>query len=166
MIVTGYPESPVIGRSSLRALWATTASSLEQNDMADVSATSDVVSYSGRDMLLAVVAYARSSYAFPRYHSGVIVLCEAPSEQLGIFENVVGASSSGRYFAVRFRNAIQSPAVKRYDRSLPSPASTEDLLDWDVAIQTPPPRPSGTISVTLKYAGRSIPSPAADPLDE
>ena len=36
----------------------------------------------------------------------------------------------------------------------------DDLLDWDVAITTPPPRPSGTIRVKLKYKGRSKPFPA------
>ena len=35
----------------------------------------------------------------------------------------------------------------------------EDLLDWDAAITTPPPRPSGTIRVKLKYKGRSKPFP-------
>ena len=35
----------------------------------------------------------------------------------------------------------------------------EDTLDWDVAITTPPPRPSGTIRVKLKYIGRSKPFP-------
>ena len=35
----------------------------------------------------------------------------------------------------------------------------EDLLDWDAAIITPPPRPSGTIRVKLKYEGRSKPLP-------
>ena len=33
----------------------------------------------------------------------------------------------------------------------------EDLLDWDAAIVTPPPRPSGTIRVRLIYKGRSKP---------
>lgn len=35
----------------------------------------------------------------------------------------------------------------------------EDLLDWDAAIITPPPRPSGTIRVKLKHKGRSQPFP-------
>ena len=35
----------------------------------------------------------------------------------------------------------------------------EDLLDWDAAIITPPPRTSGTIRVKLKYKGRSKPFP-------
>ena len=35
----------------------------------------------------------------------------------------------------------------------------KDLLNWDVAIITPPPRPSGTVRVKLKYKGRSKPFP-------
>ncbi len=35
----------------------------------------------------------------------------------------------------------------------------EDLLDWDTAITTPPPRQSGTIRVKLVYKGRSKPFP-------
>ena len=35
----------------------------------------------------------------------------------------------------------------------------EDILDWDAAIVTPPPRPSGTIRVRLIYKGRSKPMP-------
>ena len=35
----------------------------------------------------------------------------------------------------------------------------EDLLDWDTAIVTPPPRPSGTIRVKLKYKRQSKPLP-------
>ncbi len=35
----------------------------------------------------------------------------------------------------------------------------EDILDWDAAIITPPPRPSGTIRVRLIYKGHSKPFP-------
>ncbi|RKU24928.1 hypothetical protein C6499_15920 [Candidatus Poribacteria bacterium] len=35
----------------------------------------------------------------------------------------------------------------------------EDILDWDAAIVTPPPRPSGTIRVRLIYKGRRKPIP-------
>ena len=38
----------------------------------------------------------------------------------------------------------------------------EDILDWDFAIVTPPPRPSGTIRVRLIYKGRSKPIPVED----
>lgn len=39
----------------------------------------------------------------------------------------------------------------------------EDILDWDTAIVTPPPRPSGTIRVRLIYKGRSKPMPVENP---
>lgn len=39
----------------------------------------------------------------------------------------------------------------------------EDILNWDVAIQVPPSRPSGTIRVKLKYNGRSKPIPIESP---
>ena len=44
--------------------------------------------------------------------------------------------------------------------------SEEDILNWEVAIETPPPRPSGTIRVKLKYKGRSKPIPLENPWEE
>jgi hypothetical protein len=45
--------------------------------------------------------------------------------------------------------------------------SNEDgLLNWDVTIETPPPRPAGIVQVRLKYAGRSTPIPVTDPSAE
>ena len=45
----------------------------------------------------------------------------------------------------------QCPAFLLYDE--------EDILNWDAAIVTPPPRQSGTIRVKLVYKGRSKPIP-------
>ena len=42
----------------------------------------------------------------------------------------------------------------------------EDILDWDAAIVTPPPRPSGAIRVRLIYKGRSKPMPIENPWEE
>lgn len=39
------------------------------------------------------------------------------------------------------------------------PADSQDILDWDAWIKTPPKRPSGKIRVKLKYTGRSKPIP-------
>ena len=41
--------------------------------------------------------------------------------------------------------------------------SEEDILNWEVTIRVPPPRPSGTIRVKLKYKGRSKPIPMENP---
>ena len=57
--------------------------------------------------------------------------------------------------ATHLKNTIsekqQRPAFPVYDE--------EDILNWDAAIVTPPPRQSGTIRVKLKYKGRSKPIP-------
>ena len=42
----------------------------------------------------------------------------------------------------------------------------EDILNWDAAIITPPPRPSGTIRVKLIYKGRRKLMPIEDPWEE
>ena len=47
----------------------------------------------------------------------------------------------------------------------PSQFYVDELLDWDAAIEVAPMRPSGTLTVTLDYAGRSTPSPTRDPWD-
>ena len=39
----------------------------------------------------------------------------------------------------------------------------EDILNWDAAIVTPPPRRSGTIRVRLIYKGRRKPIPVENP---
>lgn len=39
----------------------------------------------------------------------------------------------------------------------------DELLDWDVCMETTPPRPSGTIRVHLEYVGRSKPIFVEDP---
>lgn len=48
---------------------------------------------------------------------------------------------------------------------VPSRFYADELLDWDVAIEVAPTRPSGTLAVTLEYAGRATPSPTIDPWD-
>jgi hypothetical protein len=49
----------------------------------------------------------------------------------------------------------------------PPPASSTtgdgQILNWDVYISTPPPRPEGTIKVELTPGGRSRPIPISDP---
>src|SRR5260370_29852562 len=41
----------------------------------------------------------------------------------------------------------------------PSSFYSDDLLNWDFAVEAAPKRPAGTLTVTLKYAGRGIPTP-------
>ena len=69
---------------------------------------------------------------------------------------------------VRFEEKIESGITQEFAdtqrQHVAFPAySEEDILNWDVAIQVPPPRPSGTIRVKLKYKGRSKPIPIENP---
>jgi hypothetical protein len=51
-------------------------------------------------------------------------------------------------------------------RAGPLPVScepAEDVLNWDVYIATPPPRPHGTIEVRLEKGGRGRPTVIDDP---
>lgn len=45
----------------------------------------------------------------------------------------------------------------------PADVSAEEVLDWDVWLPTPPPRPSGTMTVRLEFVGRDRPIPVDFP---
>jgi hypothetical protein len=51
-------------------------------------------------------------------------------------------------------NGVQPPAMSK---------GVDEVVDWDLSLPTPPPRPQGTIQVQLIPAGRSRPLPIADP---
>lgn len=72
--------------------------------------------------------------------------------------------------------SVSSPSSKEDKQQIPVPSLSqkrlafptydeEDILKWDVTIP-PPPRPSGTIRVRLKYKGRRKPIPIEDPSEE
>ncbi len=44
----------------------------------------------------------------------------------------------------------------------PSRVYLDEMLNWDVAIEVAPRRPSGTLSVTLEYGGRGTPTAFED----
>jgi hypothetical protein len=48
----------------------------------------------------------------------------------------------------------------------PGPVDESDLLDWDVYLESPPPRPERTVLVSLEYAGRDVPLPLHDLSDQ
>ena len=78
------------------------------------------------------------------------------------FQNPV-IQNTGTSLELDFEKEIESgvtQALEDTQEHLAFPSyDEEDILDWDVAIVTPPPRPSGTIRVKLKYRGRSKPLP-------
>ena len=66
----------------------------------------------------------------------------------------------------RPESRILSPICETAQRRpIPSGFYADELLDWDAAIEVAPTRPSGTLTVTLEYAGRATPSPTVAPWD-
>ena len=59
------------------------------------------------------------------------------------------------------------PAVRSQRRAaahdLPRTESSEDILDWDVPFEPPPPKQHGIIRARLIYKGRGKPMPVDDP---
>ena len=75
------------------------------------------------------------------------------------------STSLGLRFEEEIESALTQESSDTPHKHLAFPSydeDEEDILDWDVAIVTPPPRPSGTIRVRLKYKGRSKPFPIED----
>ena len=69
---------------------------------------------------------------------------------------------------LRFEEKIESGITQEFagmqQQRLAFPSySEEDILNWEVAIEVPPSRPSGTIRAKLKYKGRSKPIPIENP---
>ena len=65
------------------------------------------------------------------------------------------------------------PTIGNSDEALAKTLPSQDennvekeILDWDAAIENPPPRPNGTFQVKLQRKGQSIPIPVDDPWAE
>ena len=54
---------------------------------------------------------------------------------------------------------IEAAVVVTFRESGNISAFIDDLLDWDSGIVAAPLRPSGRISVTLRYDGKGVPRP-------
>lgn len=63
-----------------------------------------------------------------------------------------------------FEMQIQKPILADW-RLGPSKVDENEWLEWDATFEAPQIKPSGTLSVTLKYVGEILPSPITDPWD-
>ncbi len=85
------------------------------------------------------------------------VLLKSGYSTATIVENVNSSSEKDKL-------EIPEPSLPKRCLAFPT-YDEEDILNWDVVI-TPPPRPSGTIRVRLKFKGRRKPIPIEDPWAE
>jgi hypothetical protein len=159
---TAVAEAPVVARG-LKPNWATTTTTTIEKDLANVSTTSEL-GQSPAWSIFAVIPYARLRSRSLPPRAGIAVLLEGAIEQVGYAEDAVASSSLIPHFgAVPVRTSEHS---YRYRPLLASPGYGDEILDWDAVVEVTPIRASGTIAVTLEYAGRGIPMPFDDPWDD
>ena len=96
-------------------------------------------------------------------------LLRCGGEKLKFPSPSVQSTGASRQFS--FSEQIESRMTQKFvyprQQHLAFPSyKEEDILNWDVSIVTPPPRPSGTIRVKLKYKERSKPIPIENPWAE
>jgi hypothetical protein len=88
------------------------------------------------------------------------------SEELGRMMERLFAQKVIELSYNRPESLIRSPSAIAAQRlATPSHFYPDEMLDWDVAIEVAPPRPTGTLSVTLEYGGRGTPTAVEDPWD-
>jgi hypothetical protein len=90
---------------------------------------------------------------------GPALLLEGVPEQITQMEDAIVSSS-----VVAASSLFSSWFLQPYVLPLPA-VREEEVLDWDFHIDTAPQRPSGTLTVVLKYSGRSAPTPLDNPWD-
>jgi hypothetical protein len=81
-----------------------------------------------------------------------------------VLANTCFFPSNTAQFSYKPENVVRGPLFSGVVSRGPSNLSTftEEPLDWDTGVEHAPPRPSGKISVTFRYAGRGTPRPLAD----
>jgi hypothetical protein len=163
MSVVNLAEAAVIRRGFSRP-WATTTTTTIEDEQPDISIASEVAPHHSiaEDMLVAWITQRMFRPVPPS--TGKVLLFEGAPEQVGLFEDAIGSSRAvPHYLASPAWNSLLAPPHHR--ALLPSMVYRDEVLNWDVAIDVPPERRSGTLTVTLKYAGRDTPTPVEDPWD-
>lgn len=142
--------------------WVTNGASVS-GDFVEVPITSELTPQPERDSVVAVLQYANAGQTLPA-RRGKHLLLETSLEQLGFLTDAIVAGSS-------FSQHILSPWFSLFSQvgmhRPPSPlaAHEHETLDWDAFIAAPPARPSGTLTVSLTFAGRTKPIEIEDPWD-
>ncbi len=147
-----------IARRGLRPHWGTTTTTTFANDMPHVSVASDAAPRPA--IIYLEVPYVRMRFDSSPPTVGRVLLIEGAIEQVGQPEDVVASSGWLPRFPVIAGWGTLAPERARIG---PSRSYIDEMLDWDVAIEVAPRRPSGTIAVTLNYIGRGKPPSFEDP---
>ena len=141
--------------------WATNATT-EKNDVLDSPITSDAAPRPERGSLAPIFHYVGARGVLPPNRGRAFFLEEA-SDQVGFITDAIVSSS--QVSAHLSATAAWSSLFGRgyYAPLFPLAFYRDDVLNWDAAIEKAPKRASGTLMVTLQYAGRGAPMPLEDP---
>ena len=158
--MSAIAEAPIVGeRVSPR--WAmSTMSTMEEESQEFSTASESPSPEQSIGGSFAIVPYAGVPfYALPRI-AGRAVFVEGTPEQVGLTSDAIVISSLlPRLWRMPGWLLTRSQPLLSH----PVGAGNLDVVDWEQALLETPQRPSGTIKVTLEYAGRSKPIPAGDP---
>jgi hypothetical protein len=156
-------EAHIVGRR-FRPHWATTTATTIENELPDISVASEVALPSEAVIIYVAVPYARMRFSSLLPSLGTVLRLEGAPEQVGHVEDAIETSTFVTHFLAA-ATASDSPFSHQYRPLLPSLFFKDEVLDWDVVIEVSPPRPSGTLAVTLEYAGRGTPTSVENPWD-
>lgn len=152
-------EAPDI-RRGIRPYWATTTTTTSRAEIPNVSVASDEVSDLRRNVIWFLVHdVSRRWHSLPTHFEGSF-------EEFGLLEEAVTTSSAPQHLMARAWRFLCIAHHRAVPQLLPLASEAQELLNWDVTIDPPPKRPSGTIAVAIKYTGRAVPRPVDDPWDE
>ena len=68
-----------------------------------------------------------------------------------------------REYALQEQKRAEQLDQEDWGHAAPKPLEGAEMLSWDAAIDAPMPRRSGTVRVSLEFAGRGRPTPVDDP---
>jgi hypothetical protein len=145
--------------------WGKTTTTTIEDEQPDISTASEEAPQHAvwGHLFVARLAQRMESPVPPRI--GKILLIEAAPEEVGLFEDTVGSSG----IVSDFFNVLAWSYVAVVPHRRPPVESSafyaDELLDWDFAVETAPKRPTGTLTVTLKYVPRGNSAPFEDPGD-
>jgi hypothetical protein len=161
MSMVDVAEAAVV-RRGFSPHWGRTTTTTIEDEQPDISAASGVAPQHVVLGNLFVAWIAQRMFRAVPPSIGKVLLFEGAPEQVGLFEDAIGSSHIVPNFLA---SSGWSPVLgpHHYRALVPSMVNQDEVLNWDVGIEVPPERPSGTLTVTLKYAGRGTPTPVEDP---
>jgi hypothetical protein len=136
--------------------WGRTTSTAIEDEQPDISISSEAAPQNAASRHLFIAWMPQNMFEAAPPSLGKVLVFEGAPEQVAVFGTGVASSHVIPDF-IDPSGLISLLGTPHCRAALPSRGYEDEVLNWDVAIQVAPKRPSGTLAVTLKYAGRGLP---------